>query len=62
LDGKKDVMTTMNAFVKRCLLGGLLGLVLACMGCGGNDDPVKSPGVGEDAPNMDGVPDPDKKP
>jgi hypothetical protein len=51
----------MNALVKRFLLGGLFGLVLVCSGCGGgNNDPVKSPGVGEDAPEMLDVPDPDQ--
>lgn len=50
----------MSSLVQKLLMGGLLGLFLLVSGCGGNNDPVKSPGVGEDAPVMEDVPDPDK--
>lgn len=51
----------LSSLMRKFLMGGLLGLVLLVWGCGGNNDPVKSPGVGEDAPVMEDVPDPDKQ-
>ncbi len=37
-------------FLRKLLLGGLLGTLLFAMGCGGHKDPP-SPGQGTDAPD-----------